>query len=140
MLKLIKTTTLIIVVLGTLLANGFAADTFPQKAIEAAEDFARSIDNEEFQEAYLNSASLLQLLHSEEDWIRSIRPTRDLLGQTLERSIKAVKMTSEYFGLPDGNYVLVYFETKMENKKKAAEIVLMCEENTIWQPCSYSIK
>lgn len=116
------------------------AETFPSEAINTAENFTEMLDNGNFEAAYLSTATLFKALNTESEWIDSISPTRDLFGKTLQRKIKAVKKTSEYSRLPDGTYIMVYFETKLENKKKAAEIVLICEENNNWRPCLYSLK
>ena len=115
-------------------------ETFPSEAIITAENFIKTLDNENLEQAYDNAAPLLQVLNPKEEWINTIHIRKDLMGPALSRTVKAVKKTSVYSGLPDGHYVLVYFETIMENKAKAAEVVLSCQEAGSWQVCSYSIK
>ncbi len=127
-------------VLLILISVGCGAESFPVEAITTAENFVIKIDSEQYKEAYSKASPLLRSLSTEEEWIKQIKPIRTILGPVSHRSIKAIKKTEAYPGLPDGQYVLVYFETEMKNKGKAAEIVLIVKTDNAWQPCSYLIK
>ena len=48
------------------------ADTFPVEAINTAENFAKTLDYDNYDDAYDNAAPLLRALNSKEDWIKSI--------------------------------------------------------------------
>ncbi len=116
------------------------ADTFPNAALGAADEFVAALDIENYEQAYHDAAPLLQALKSKENWIQEIKPVKDTMGSVLSRSLKAIKKTAAYSGLPDGDYVQVYYETEMAHKKKAAEVVLTCQTDGTWKICSYSLK
>ncbi len=117
------------------------ADTFPDaQAIATAEAFVTTIDNDSYQAAYMSGSELLRLATDENDWIESTELSRKMFGPVLERNIKAARTVTNYPGLPDGNYLLIYYEVRAERKKKAAEMVLVEQTNTAWAVCFYSIR
>jgi len=126
--------------LSCLLNFTCSAETFSSQAIAIAETFSATIDDNNYQAAYQSGSKLLHLTSTENQWISEIGRTREVLGTALQRKLKAVKSISTYPGLPDGEYMLVYFETKMEHKEKAAEVLLVAQIDGAWKVCSYHLK
>ncbi len=139
---MIRTSKIVIITLclSCLLNFTCSAETFSSQAIAIAETFSTTIDAQNYQAAYQSGSKLLHLTSPEDQWISETERTREVLGTALQRKLKAVKSISTYPGLPDGEYMLVYFETKMERKEKAAEVLLVAQINGAWEVCSYHLK
>ena len=139
---MIRTSKAVIVALclSFLLSFTCFAETFSSQAISIAETFSATIDDKNYQAAYQSGSKLLHLTSTENQWISEIGRTREVLGTALQRKLKAVKSIATYPGLPDGEYMLVYFETKMEHKEKAAEVLLVAQIDGAWKVCSYHLK
>lgn len=113
----------------------------PAQALSAAQEFAETVDSGSFQAAYLSGSNLLLLAEDEWTWIDQVQTSQRLLGKPLERVLKASRTVQTYPGLPDGTYQLVYFETRTEKKQRAAEVILVeQQENGQWAVCKYSIR
>ena len=131
---------IITIYLSSLLSFTCSAETFSSQAIAIAETFSATIDAQNYQAAYQSGSKFLHLTAPESQWVSETERTREILGSTQQRKLIAVKSISTYPGLPDGEYMLVFFETKMENKAKAAEVLLMAQIDGAWKVCSYHLK
>lgn len=131
---------LIVLSLIFLICSDSIADTFSAQALSTAETFAATIDSQDYQGAYLSGSALFRLTYPQSEWIDKSERTGKLLGKAQQRKLKAVRAVSTYPGLPDGDYLLVYFEVQTERKDKAAEVMLVGQVGSTWQVCSYSIR
>ncbi len=109
-------------------------------AIEAAVEFAALIDEGNYQAAYWSGSELLQLANDEQKWIDENVRAHKLLGTVQERNIKKTRPVNHFAGFPDDNYMIVFFNSKSTYKKNASELILVHQENDIWQVCAYSIR
>lgn len=117
-----------------------SGDLFPSQAVTQAEQFVLLIDNRDYQSAYKTGSEFLRLLTSERDWTVERRNSEKLLGRILERKLISLKARGTYPGLPDGDYLIVYYEARTEKKAKAAEVLLLGHSGEHWQVCSYQLK
>jgi Protein of unknown function (DUF4019) len=122
-----------------LLAAASLASTQQNQAVEAALAFSAILDEQSFEAAYWSGSELLRQANDEQEWIDKTERSRDLLGNVLQRQLKVVRPVETYPGLPDDDYVIVYFEARTERKEKAAEVFLIHQVNGTLQVCSYSI-
>jgi hypothetical protein len=66
---------------------------------------------------------------------------RKPLGSLISRKLKSAQPMTELPGAPDGQYVLMQFETSFTNKKSAVETVtFMLEKDGQWKSGGYFIK
>jgi hypothetical protein len=122
--------------LSTTVSAEFPSST----ALAKAESFVVILDNRNYGEAYLQSSDLLKLRTPQKEWIEQQKTAFHLLGDVQKRQLMAVKARDIYPGLPDGNYLIVCFETRTAHKARAIEVVLLREEETDWRVCNYSIR
>ena len=127
-------------VITCLSASTTTASLFPSDAIQEAERFVSLIDNQEYQTAYQATSNLLRLTTTEDEWIDNREVSAALLGEVLERELVSVKERDHYPGLPDGDYLIVYFEARTELKKAAAEVLLLTKDVHQWAICKYRLK
>jgi hypothetical protein len=117
-----------------------SASLLPSQALNQAEQFIALIDNQEYKTAFNNSSLLLQTLTSRQEWIAERGRSVELLGSVQDSKLVAIKARSSYPGLPDGDYLIVYYEARTERKEKAAEVLLLSKNANLWSVCSYRLK
>ncbi len=130
----------VLVLLLTFSVGQCLAVSFPNAAVQAAETFVKTLDSQNYEFAYQETSLIFKTVQNEDLWLQKAEATRKLMGNTLKRTLKSIKITETYSGLPDGDYILVYFENQMEFKKKASEVVLLKNEDGSWNICHYSLK
>jgi Protein of unknown function (DUF4019) len=63
------------------------------------------------------------------------------MGQRLSRQLKQVQHTQTMPGAPDGDYVIMQFDTRFANKQAAVETVTFLQEKKgEWKAAGYYIK
>jgi predicted SnoaL-like aldol condensation-catalyzing enzyme len=111
-----------------------------QAATEAALQWLDLIDDERYDEGWeLASEKLFKSAVSKEESSRKIRGSREPLGAVVHRKVRSAKYATAMPGAPDGEYTIVKFSTRFENKKKAVETVSL-EKSEHWKICGYFVK
>jgi hypothetical protein len=110
-------------------------------AIEAAKSWLQLADDGAYSESWARAAEYFRKYVSEDQWKISLGAARKPLGKVLSRKV----INSTYYtalpGAPDGQYVVIQFETSFENKHNAVETVTpMMESNSQWRVSGYYIK
>ena len=113
----------------------------PQVALDSAQKWLRIIDNGDYEKGWEQSASFFKTVVGREQFIKSIEPVRTPLGKVISREVESKQYTKTVPGAPDGEYVIIEFETSFENKKAAIETVIaMLDEDGSWRIAGYYIK
>ena len=77
----------------------------------------------------------------EERWQETAEGVRKPLGKVISRQVKSKSYHTSLPGAPDGEYVVIQFETSFENKKSAIETVTpMMDKDGKWRVSGYFIK
>lgn len=63
-----------------------------------------------------------------------------MLGKVEERTLTAVRSVTTFPNLPDGDYRLVQYTARTEHKAEAKEILLLKQDNGLWQVSDYAIR
>jgi hypothetical protein len=112
-----------------------------QQAIKAAEDWLALVDAEKYAESWDESASIFRVAVTAEAWGRMLNATRGHFGKLVSRKVKSAEFHTRLPGAPDGEYVVVQFETSFENKKESIETVTpMKDKDGKWRVSGYFIK
>ena len=110
-------------------------------AIECANTWLGLIDAEEYDQSWQESALYVRNLVLREAWQRTLRAARQPLGKLIVRQLKATYYTTSTPGAPDGEYVIIQYNSSFENKKSAVETVTpMLEQDGKWRVSGYYIK
>ena len=118
-----------------------ASDTKNQDAIDAAIKWLDLVDHGKFQESYNQSSAYFRSVVLKEDWERMIEAVRDPLGKVVSRKFKSSQFTTSLPGVPDGEYVVIQFDTSFANKKSAIETITpMKDDDGQWRVSGYYIK
>jgi hypothetical protein len=110
-------------------------------AIAAAQQWLALIDAGDYAKSWRESAALFRNAISESQWEQSLNAVRQPLGELISRKVKSAIYTTSLPGAPDGEYVVIRFETSYANKKSAIETVTpMREKSGGWRVSGYYIK
>jgi hypothetical protein len=132
-----------IIVCAVLFASGMA---FSQTAAEkAAEDSAHKwlalVDAGDYGTSWEEAAQLFKNAVSKEQWIEKTKAVREPLGKMISRNLKSATYKTSLPGAPDGEYVVIQYESSFEHKKSAVETVTaMIEKDGHWRVAGYFIR
>jgi Protein of unknown function (DUF4019) len=118
-----------------------AAETPEQLAQTAAERWLSLVDAGQFAQSWQSAAEYFKAAVSEAQWKASLDTARKPLGSLISRKRKSAKYTKSVPGAPDGEYVILQFDTTFANKKEAVETVTpMLEKDGKWKVSGYFVK
>jgi hypothetical protein len=101
-------------------------------ALTDAGDSARSWDQ---------AASIFQASITQQHWMDALTRVRGPLGSLVSRKIMSAQYATSLPGAPDGEYVVIRYETEFTNTKEAIETVTPClEKDGPWKVSGYYIK
>lgn len=107
----------------------------------AAKSWLALTDGGKYGESWDNASSLFKGAVSKADWEKAVKSVRSPLGAVKARKVKSATFTRTLPGAPDGEYVVIQFETQFENKAAAIETVTpMRDKDGAWRVSGYFIK
>lgn len=110
-------------------------------ASAAAGKFLKLVDADQFAESWQISASLLKQKVSEEKWVDQLQKTRAVTGPLVKRSEDSMSYSTSAKDSPEGEYVLITFDTDFKAKPDVSEIVtVMLDKDKTWRVAGYFIK
>lgn len=134
---------LMMIVLASLVLPSalWAADPAKEKAAtEVAQKWLALVDQGKYAESWKASSALFQAAITSQDWEKTLVRASKPLGKMLSRTVQSATHTTSVPGAPEGEYVVVQFETDYENKLKAVETVTpMLEKDGKWRVSGYYI-
>lgn len=119
---------------------GALANLLSHDAVAAAEHFAQVIDSGNSVTAYNQASPLLRVTQDEQEFKDDIERTHRLLGPVQQRKLTAIRSIGIYPRFPDGDYLIIQFEARTQYKNKAAEVILLRQEDGAWLVADYSIR
>ncbi|HLN93758.1 MAG TPA: DUF4019 domain-containing protein [Thermoanaerobaculia bacterium] len=138
MRSVVAVATLILVLPVSLLANEKEAIG---KARGAAVAWLALTDSEKYGQSWDEAASLFKAAVPRADWERAVKGARAPLGAVRSRKIRSATFSRTLPGAPDGEYVVIQFDTQFEHKAAAVETVTpMREKDGSWRVSGYFIK
>ena len=118
-----------------------AADTAEKAAAGAAQTWLGQIDAGNYGKSWKDAASYFQGAISEKGWTDALTGARKPLGPLVSRKLSSARNARSLPGAPDGNYVVMQFDTNFINKKSAVETVTFVQEKDgKWKAAGYYIK
>ena len=110
-------------------------------ALSAAEKWLAIVDSKKYAESWKEAAELFRNAVPPQQWEQSMQAVREPLGKLISRKVKTKAYQTSLPGAPDGEYVVIQFNTSFENKKKAVETVTpMMGKDGVWRVSGYYIK
>lgn len=136
-LVLLLTIFMVFFSMGLLSANEAAQ----RAALAAAGGWLSLVDRGSYGESWHQAAGSFKNAVPKEQWLNSMNSFRVPLGKMVTRKLKSKQYTGTLPGAPDGEYVVIQYETTFENKKSAVETVThMLDKDGKWRVSGYYIK
>jgi hypothetical protein len=137
--------TLLAVSAATLILIGFSTSADDSDAVAQAQVAAKSwlalTDSAKYGQSWDAAASIAKSAVTRADWEKAIKGGRSSLGAVKARKVKLATFTRTLPGAPDGEYVVIQFESQFENKAAAIETVTpMHDKDGVWRVSGYFIK
>ncbi|MCX7591122.1 MAG: DUF4019 domain-containing protein [Kiritimatiellae bacterium] len=110
-------------------------------AIEAAENWVALVDGAKYAESWKEAAEYFRNAVKQEQWEHAAKAVRKPLGRVISRKMRSATYSTSLPGAPDGEYVIIEFETVFENKKAAVETVTpMMDKDGKWRVSGYFVR
>lgn len=112
-----------------------------QQATRAADAWLKLIDDGKYRESWDQAASLFKDHVTADGWAQMASGARKPLGALISRKLKLAQYSASLPGAPDGQYVVIQYDTVFENKKSAVETVTpMLDRDGQWHVSGYFIR
>jgi hypothetical protein len=131
------------VVIGLILGTTVMAGRSDREktAIAAAEKWLTIVDKGKYMESWEESSEYFKQAVQQDQWEQAVQAVREPLGKLVSRKVKSASYTTSLPGAPDGQYVVIQFNTSFENKKSGIEIVTpKMDKDGMWRVSGYYIK
>lgn len=136
--------TVCLVVLGIILGTAPVMADEPERlkaAIASAEKWLVIVDQGKYGESWNESSEYFRQAVGQDQWEQAVQPARKPLGKLVSRKVKSATYTTSLPGAPDGEYVVIEFDTSFENKKSAIETVTpQMDKDGMWRVSGYYIR
>jgi len=112
-----------------------------EAAKKSAESWLAVVDKGDYAASYDEAASIFKLAITKEDWLQKVRAARGPLGKMISRKLKRMQYETTLPGAPDGEYVVVQYDTSFENKRSAVETITpTLDKDGQWRVSGYFIR
>jgi hypothetical protein len=107
----------------------------------SAKEWLGLLDENEYGKAWQTAGTLVQAAVTEEEWSAKMSVTLGPLGKADSRAVRSSEYSTTMPGAPDGEWVVVKFDTTFEKQQKALETVIMRKEpDGTWKVSGYHIR
>lgn len=111
------------------------------KAGSAAQAWLADIDGDQYSKSWDKAASPFQSQISKAQWEVQMIRIRGLLGSATKRKLVSANLRHQLPGMPDGNYVVLLYQTTFEHKAKGSETITpMLDKDGKWKVAGYLIR
>jgi hypothetical protein len=133
---------IVVVALLMLTFAVFAVAQDKTKAAEgASEAWLKFVDSGDYSQSWIEASSYLKAAVTEKEWEQKVTAARQPLGALISRKLQSAQYTTTLPGAPDGEYVVIRYDTSFANKKSAIETVTpMLDKDGQWRVSGYYIK
>ena len=107
----------------------------------AAESWLKIVDAGDYGTSWDETARLFQGAVTKEQWEQAATAWRAPLGKVVSRKLKSRKFSKTLPGAPDGQYVVIQYDSHFEKKAVAVEnITPMRDPDGAWRVAGYFIR
>lgn len=112
-----------------------------EDAVNKAREWVKLIDDGRYNESWDSASLLFKRAVAREQWDQTLTRVRSPLGKLISRKRIFARYETSLPGAPDGEYVIIQFESSFERKKNAVETITpMRDGDGSWRVSGYYIK
>jgi len=116
-------------------------DKAEKAATESANHWLSLIDVGDYSASWNEAAPVFKGAVSKNQWAQMLQSTRAPLGTVISRTVKSAVYKNSLPGAPDGQYVVIQYESSFEHKKSAIETVTpSLGDDGQWRVSGYYIR
>lgn len=109
--------------------------------LTAATSWVTLIDKGQYDKSWMTAAQYFKNAVTKKKWNEALKAFRKPFGKTKVRKEKSRARRKSLPGAPDGEYVVLRFDTAFEKKEHAVETVtIVYEKDGAWHVCGYFIR
>ncbi len=120
--------------------SGYADEAKEAAAKQAANEWLTLLDNRQYEASWKAAASVFRARIDSAKWVQMAASVRAPLGTLVERNLISATYTTTLPGVPDGEYVVLQYQTKFVNKAAAVETVTPMLDAGHWRVAGYYIR
>ena len=110
-------------------------------ALECAQSWLPLVDAEKYAQSWEQAAEVFRAAVTKEEWEKTLQGLRKPLGKMRSRKLRSKKYTTAAPGAPNGQYVIIQYQTSFERKTVAIETVTpMINKDGKWKVSGYFIR
>ena len=112
-----------------------------QLAQQSSDTWLALVDAGKYADSWQEASQFFKAAVTKEQWQNAMRGSLDPLGKMLSRKLKSATYTKTLPGAPDGEYVVIQYESSFEHKQSAVETITpMLDKDGKWRISGYFIK
>jgi len=111
-----------------------------EKATAVAMEFLHLIDAGRYAESWQSAAKLMQEKVTRAEWVDKLTKARALSGALIERKEQNASYSTTAKDSPDGEYILLNYESRFQNTESVDEYVTVMLEGEVWRVAGYFIQ
>ena len=112
-------------------------------ATAAADVWLGLLDDGQYDRTYETAAKILQNLVGKQNFVDLLNKKRTPLGKLVSRKMQSATASHNLQGAPEGQYVVIQYNTEFEHKKVAAETVTVALDTAgggQWRVSGYYVR
>jgi len=118
-----------------------SSDSKEESAVKVARSWLALVDKGDYDKSWEEAAAYFRNAIHKDQWGQTIAAVRKPLGDVITRELHSQTSMTSLPGAPDGEYVVIQFNTSFTNKKSAIETITpMLEQDGTWRVSGYYIK
>jgi len=138
MKHLLKSCLLLLLVLASM--NGYASEQKKRDADQAAGKWLALVDGRQYLESWNSAATLFKQQVSSDHWLQAIGAARNPLGSMISRQLVSATYANSLPGAPEGEYVVLQYQTRFQFKQSAIETVTPMLDGNRWRVSGYYVR
>ncbi len=123
-----------------LIPPAYATEQKKRAAEQEAGKWLALVDGGQYQESWQRAASLFQRHVNVEQWLQAMQAARTPMGDMTSRQLISATYKTSLPGAPDGEYVILQYQTSFKHKKNAIETITPMMDGGNWRVSGYFVK
>lgn len=112
-----------------------------EEAVTAANTWLAIVDAAKYGDSWEQTCAFFKGVVTKDQWVKQAGGVRGPLGPVQSREMASAEYTRTLPGAPDGEYVVIQYRTKFENKADAVETVTpMRDPDGVYRVSGYYIR
>jgi hypothetical protein len=118
-----------------------AAGAATDEAVTASNTWLAIVDADRYGDSWEQACAYFKNVVPKDQWESQVAGVRGPLGPVLSREVVSADFTTKLPGAPDGEYVVIQYRTKFQNKSAATETVTpMRDKDGVFRVSGYYIR